>query len=67
MICNLQSAWKGVNVETCRVWYSTLLAQVSRAQPVKLYYLSHESSSCAAIPYYGNASAPYGVSDSPSM
>lgn len=60
-ICNLNTTWKTVSPETCKAWYSTLLAQSAQAKPAKIYYLTEDAATCANIPYYDNAVAPHGV------
>lgn len=60
-ICNLNTTWKTVAPETCKTWYSTLLAQSAQAKPAKIYYLTEEAATCPNILYYDNAAPPYGV------
>lgn len=62
-VCNVTAAWKGVSPETCRAWYATMLSQISRGKPVKLYYITEEAASCSTTPLYGDSVPPYGVSD----
>jgi hypothetical protein len=60
-ICNLNTTWKTVTPETCKVWYSTLLAQLAQAKPTKIYYLTEDAETCPLISTYNNAVAPHGV------
>ena len=61
-ICNVNSTWKSVPPDTCKIWYSTLLTQAAQKKSVNVYYLPHEAASCNAVATYNNAVAPYAVS-----
>lgn len=55
-ICNLNAAWKGVSVGTCKGWLSLAMAAKLSSSNVIVYYLN--ISSCDAIPHYGLAPSP---------
>lgn len=63
VICNISSIRKSVTPETCKSWYSTLLAQKAINSSSTIYYLDHEARSCSAVPEFGNAVAPHAVAD----
>lgn len=60
-ICNINTTWKNVTPDTCKVWYSTLLALVAQNKPVKVHYLQQEMTSCESLATFNNAVAPYAV------
>lgn len=55
-VCNLNTPWKGVSVNTCFSWFSSLSNAVTHAKVVSLPY--DGVASCAALPSYGDAPAP---------
>lgn len=60
-ICNMNATWKTVSPDTCKTWYSTLLAQAAQNKSVLLYYLTPEMDTCENIATYDNAVVPHGV------
>lgn len=59
-ICNTSANWKGVTVDTCKVWASTILAQIAQKKPTKIYYLTDDAASCAATLTYDSSPCPLG-------
>ncbi|WP_141229388.1 hypothetical protein [Cellvibrio mixtus] len=60
-ICNINTNWKSVTPDTCKAWYSTLLALAAQNKPAKIHYLPHETASCANVANYNDSVAPYAV------
>lgn len=56
-ICNINAAWQGVTSELCKAWLSEVLSVILANKAVTLYY--SDIPSCATIPHYSYAPAPY--------
>ena len=63
MICNTTSSWKGVSPDTCKVWVSTILAQIAQKKSTKIYYLTEDSANCTSLLTYDNSPSPWGISE----
>jgi len=57
-ICNVSSAWKGVNVESCKTWVSLTQLAYAAKSDVLVRYHDDAISSCTEVPEYGSAPAP---------
>lgn len=57
-ICNLNTAWKGVEAQTCWGWFAQLNEAVQRGRIVVIHYLSLEPSGCATMPIYRESPPP---------
>lgn len=55
-ICNLQSVWKGVALESCRSWHALALTLRITQEPAGLHYA--DATACEALPNYGGSPAP---------
>lgn len=56
-LCNLNSAWKGVEPSTCFGWFSVVNTAVVNGKNIKLFYADAQAN-CATMPTYGDAPAP---------
>ena len=62
-LCDMTAEWKGVDTNTCKTWYSNLLAQSSQNKPAVVYYLDTEVNNCTSISTFNNAASPFGIAD----
>lgn len=60
-VCNINADWKGVSPVTCMGWVSLLRSAVSRNSDTLFNYIDAAVTSCASVPSYGSAPAPYYV------
>jgi hypothetical protein len=58
-ICNLSAPWKGVPPEVCAGWMAKLDSAVTFGRTILIMY--DTNGTCATLPTYGNAPAPYYV------
>jgi hypothetical protein len=62
-ICSTNTIWKSVTPETCKVWISTILAQIAQKKPTRIYYLTEDTANCSTAANYEAAPAPWGISE----
>lgn len=60
-ICNVLTSWKDVPPTVCAAWIAKMDAAVSLGRNVGVYY-TDGSLTCATLPSYASAPAPYYVS-----
>lgn len=58
-VCNVETTWKGIPPNVCVSWVAKLDAALALGKHISIHY--PEAPPCNAIPYYGNAPAPYYV------
>ncbi|NKI97693.1 hypothetical protein [Rhizobacter sp. SG703] len=59
-ICNLKSAWNGVDPATCKGWLAALLSAKAMSSVVNIQY-NDTTTACPQQAAYGNASAPWAI------
>lgn len=57
-VCNLNTPWKGVTVQTCAMWTSLLLKLKGEGKNAIFFYYGGDGASCANMDVYSNAPAP---------
>lgn len=57
-VCNLRSAWKGVDAQVCWAWFSTASNAVTEHKTLGMYYSGFPQSACSGIGTYENSPAP---------
>jgi hypothetical protein len=60
-ICNINSVWKEVGVNSCKGWYSLVLSSIAQKSDVKIQYGSGVA--CAATGTWSSAPAPWMLSN----
>lgn len=58
IICNLKSEWKGVSMQTCALWASTLQDAKNRGKPVSMYFYGNTGDTCETLPTYSGSPPP---------
>lgn len=57
-VCNVKVAWKGIDSELCKIWFSAILAAYHAKTTFVVRYDDPSVTDCAALPTYGNTPAP---------
>ena len=61
-LCNILTPWKGVPPSVCLSWQAKVDAAVSMGRAVTVYIIDAPAgTTCATLPTYGDAYAPYYV------
>ena len=64
-VCNVKVAWKGIDPELCKTWFSAILAAYHGKTTFMVRYDDPSVTDCAALPTDGNTPAPEYVMGKP--
>lgn len=62
-VCNLETPRLGIGITTCALWTAALMEAKKNASNIALYYAGNGS--CATLPTYAGAPAPYYLGPAP--
>ncbi|WP_444942013.1 hypothetical protein ACJJI3_07450 [Microbulbifer sp. ZKSA004] len=60
-ICNMSSSWNIVTPETCKGWYSLVLASIAQQSAIRIQY--NEGGTCAEQPIWADSNSPWMLSN----
>lgn len=60
-VCNVRTAWKGIDPSICWSWFSTVSNAVIQRKGLGLYYSQLAPADCATMGTYDDSPAPYYV------